>query len=157
MTTIVELLRRNYASVSKELLAPLLSLLREAEQEFGDLDKFHILLAVALRTAEHPQAATLSLEAIESGAVVDLPSLHTNVHSIALSTGLPEETVRRKVNALVQCGFIKKYDHSLCYTAKAMRKLVRIRREILKLSSINYRTVRRMLCEKSSVVAETGL
>jgi len=148
--SILTLLRRNYPSVAKELLIPLLSLIGEAEAKFGDLDKFHILLAVALRTAQHPDVGKLSVEEVVSGAVDELPSLHTNVHSISLSTGLPEETVRRKVKALVEQGWLQKYDHSLLYSSKAIRELGPIRNQILKLSAANYRTISRLLEHESS-------
>lgn len=140
-------LRRLYPQFAKELLAPLLELVNEAESTFdGDLEKFHILLAVALRSAEHPELAR-AVEQVQAGERVALPSLWTNVHSISLSIGVPEETVRRKVGALVRQGWLERRDHSVRYALKGARELGDLRERILHLAVANHRTVSRVLDE----------
>ena len=143
--SILPRLRARYASVARDLLAPLLALIDEAERTFGgDLEKFHILLAVALRSAEHPDWAAAREAAPDDD---DLPSLWTNVHSIALSIGVPEETVRRKVRALVAQGWLERCDHALRYTRKAAHEMGPIRDALTKLAAANYRTVARVVAE----------
>jgi hypothetical protein len=138
-------LRQRYPQVARELLSPLLEFIDEAERAFGgDLEKFHILLAVALRSAEHPQIA-YAAEQVQAGEIEELPSLWTNVHSISLSIGVPEETVRRKVAALVRQGWLERCDHSVRYTVKASRELVGLRELLLRLAVANHRTLERLL------------
>jgi hypothetical protein len=141
----IQAVRRAYPALAKDILAPLLAFMDEAERAFaGDLEKFHILLAVALRTAEHPDIAAVAARA-ERGEEVELPSLWTNVHSIGLSIGVPEETVRRKVAALVRTGWLERQDHSVRYTLKGARELDALRACILKLAIANHRAVERAL------------
>lgn len=143
--SILPRLRARYASVARDLLSPLLALIDEAERTFdGDLEKFHILLAVALRSAEHPDWAAAGTE---PDPATELPSLWTNVHSISLSVGIPEETVRRKVNALVAQGWLERADHSLRYTRKAAHEMAPIRDALMRLAAANFRTVSTVLSQ----------
>ncbi len=143
--SILPRLRACYATVARDLLSPLLALIDEAERTFGgDLEKFHILLAVALRSAEHPDWAAGRAETDPGD---ELPSLWTNVHSIALSVGIPEETVRRKVRALVAQGWLERSDHSLRYTRKAAEEMAPIRDALMRLAAANFRTVSAVLSE----------
>ena len=122
------LLRGNYASVAKELVAPLLDLLAISRPVFGgDLDKLLIILVVALRTAEDPKLSEALVADALSGRIQAFPSLLTNVRSIAESTGVPRETVRRKVVQLVEEGWIKREGDYLSYTPAAHRDLAPVR------------------------------
>ena len=126
------LLRGNYASVAKELVAPWVDLLALARPIFGgDLDKLLIVLVVALRTAEDPKLAGIRLEDVLSGDVETYPSLRTNVRSIADSTGVPRETVRRKVADLVAAGWISRDGDALSYTPEASRALTPVREAMI--------------------------
>lgn len=156
MNDATAVLRRCYPRVARELIAPLLGLIDEAERTFdGDLEKFHILLAVALRSADHPQIARAA-ERLQGGEVVELPSLWTNVHSISLSIGVPEETVRRKVGALVRRGWLERRDHSVRYTTKASQELGAVREQLLKLVAANHQTVERLLDQESAALDGTS-
>lgn len=140
-----KLLRENYGRVARELLSPLLALLTEAHRAFaGDAEKFHIILILALRMAEHPEAASLDLEEVESGLCDQLPARPTNVKSIAASSGIPEETVRRKVAALVRDGYVARRGNELTYTPKAAAELSEIRRLIIRSAAHNHRTIARL-------------
>jgi hypothetical protein len=142
---VLEALQKAYPDAAKELLPPLLTVMDEAERLFeGDLEKSHILLAIALRTAAHPQVASAASD-LAAGHDVELPSLWTNVNSIAMSLGLPKETVRRKVNALIRKGWLERQDHAVRYTAKGARDLAPIRDRILRMVVANYRVLDRML------------
>jgi DNA-binding MarR family transcriptional regulator len=146
--TVLEFLQKAYPDAAKELLPPLLQVMDEADRAFeGDLEKFHILLAIALRTAVHPDIA-LAASNLAAGQDVELPSLWTNVNSIAMSLGLPKETVRRKVNALIRKGWLERQDHSVRYTAKAARELAPVRDRILAMVVANYRTLDRALAPR---------
>jgi hypothetical protein len=135
-------LERQYPSIAHDLLAPLLAVLDEAEREFdGDLQKFHIVLAVALRSAAHP--AIRAIVATDPAPEVDerLPSLGTNVHSLSLSLGVPEETVRRKVKALVRDGWLERWDHTLGYTLAGWRAMASLRQRLIRLAAANHQVV----------------
>ena len=145
-TSVHQVLRDNYGRVAKELIAPVLDMFQEAHRAFGgDVEKFHIMLLIAQRTAEHRLAPTIDFDAIEAGCFPPLPSLATNVKSIAASTGIPEETTRRKVRALVHDGWIARTGNDLSYTGKAAQELTAIRRILIRMATQNHRTVARLL------------
>ncbi|THD80616.1 MAG: hypothetical protein E7812_07760 [Phenylobacterium sp.] len=149
-TSVDQVLRDNYGRVAKDLIAPMLDLVTEAHRTFGgDIEKFHIILLIGLRTVEHRDAAAIDFKAIEAGQLTELPSLATNVKSIAASTGIPEETARRKVRALVREGWIARTGNVLTYTAKAAHDLTCMRRALIRVATQNHRTVERLLkaCE----------
>ena len=130
------LLRGNYASVAKDLIAPLVDLLAVARPVFGgDLDKLLIVLVVALRTAEDPKIAEVRLEDVLSGRLPAYPSLRTNVRSIAESTGVPRETVRRKMADLVAAGWVARDGDDLSYTPEGSRGLTPVREAMLDLAA----------------------
>jgi hypothetical protein len=145
-----ELLRENYGRLARDLLAPILDLMTEAHHAFeGDAEKFHILLLLALRMAEHPDSAAFDLPAVEAGRSEALPALSTNVKSIAASTGIPEETVRRKVRAMVREGWIARHGNALTYTARAAAEFSAVRNRILRAALANHRTVERLLAARA--------
>ena len=126
------LLRGNYASVAKDLIAPFADLLALARPVFGgDLDKLLIVLVVAARTAEDPRVTALSLDDVASGRLQAFPSLLTNVRSIADSTGIPRETVRRKVGDLIHAGWVERRGDQLAYTPDASRALSPVRDSLI--------------------------
>ena len=139
---ILELLRRHYAYLAKDLLAPLLDVMHAGRESCdGDLDKLLIVLVVALRTAEDKRVLDLDLEDVLSGTVDVYPSLSTNVRSIADSTGIPKESVRRKVAALVDAGWIVRDDHSLSLAPHASRMLTGFREQLFHMAIRNHQTI----------------
>ena len=136
------LLRGNYTSVAKELVGPMVDLLALARRVFGgDLDKLLIVLVVALRTAQDPKVADISFDDVLAGRVESYPSLRTNVRSIADSTGVPRETVRRKVADLVAVGWIARDGDDLSYTPEASRALTPIREAMIESAARLHATV----------------
>jgi hypothetical protein len=132
-------LRRHYPQFAKDFLAPMVEMLSVGRQTAGnDLDKLLILLVVALRTAEDKRSASLDLDEILRGDVDVIPSLSTNVRSIADSTGIPKESVRRKVAALIDAGLIRRDDNALSLAPQASRVLTDWRERLFDLA-IRYR------------------
>jgi hypothetical protein len=126
------LLRENYAPASKFLISPMVDFLCAGRLWFdGDLDRLLILLVVALRTAEDRKIEGIRLEDVLSGAVDAYPSLLTNVRSVADSTGIPRETVRRKVGWLVAKGWLARSGDDLLLTPLASRELTPVRESML--------------------------
>ncbi|HSV02503.1 MAG TPA: hypothetical protein VLI41_04795 [Phenylobacterium sp.] len=143
------LLRENYPRIAKDLVAPLVDLLTEAQHAFGgDIEKLHILLMIALRTAEHRGASGLDLDRVLAGEMAELPSLATNVKSLSAGSGIPEETVRRKVRALVEDGLIRRRDHALSYTPKAVQAMEGVRRILIRAAAQEHDAVERLLAER---------
>lgn len=136
--TLLDLVQRNYPAVAKDLLNPLLEMMRLSREHCdGDMDKFLILMVVGVRTLEHPAFAGLSPEQLAGDAAADFPSLGTNVRSVAASIGIPKETVRRKVAELVDAGWFEREDGALRYTVHAYRQLAPVR-ESLQQMAVRY-------------------
>jgi hypothetical protein len=139
---LLRLVAGNYPVIAHSLLRPLLDLFSVSRQACGgDMDKFLIMLVVAIRTTEHKLFATYSQAQLLSGEIPVLPSLGTNVRSVADSVGAPKETVRRKVGELVEAGWIARKDNELYFTALAYRQLGGARVAIEHLAVRNFETV----------------
>ena len=137
-----ELLSQSYGLVAKDLFTPLLDVFGVARlASNGDLERTVVLLEVAVRTLQDPRLAGVDLPTILSGEMLSYPTLSTNMRSIADSSGIPKETVRRKVAALVAEGLILREGNSLSLSTTASPVLTPLREAILKLAARNYETV----------------
>jgi hypothetical protein len=142
MRQLLPLLRRQYPYIAKDLLAPFLEALHVGRQACdGDLDKLFIVLVVGMRTAEDKRVLDLDLDDVLSGAVDTYPSLSTNVRSIADSTGIPKESVRRKVAALVEAGWIRREENNLSLAPHASRLLTDFREQLFQMAIRNHQTI----------------
>jgi hypothetical protein len=130
-----DLLRQNYPLVAKDLLAPILDVLTTAHATFdGDIEKLILVLAVALRTAEHSQFSDIDMNKLLSGAIETIPSLTTNMRSVSDSTGIPKETARRKIRMLIDEGWILRTGNDLSLTPHGSQQFTPVRDAILKLA-----------------------
>src|SRR5438067_10866454 len=142
MPQLLPLLRQRYPQIARDLLGPLFEVMRVGRETCdGDLDKLLIVLGVAMRTAEHKDIEGYDLDEVLGGEVADYPSLTTNVRSIADSTGIPKESVRRKVQALVEAGWIRRQDNSLSLSPKSSRALTPFREQVLQQAVRNYQAI----------------
>lgn len=133
-------LEANYHEIASDLLRQHLETLQTIHGLFGgDLEAFFILAVIVQRTAEHQEFKSGPWP--ERGEDAPMPSLTTNVRSIAESTGIAEETVRRKVMALIARGWVQKDGHRLSYTAKGFQELGGLREALLDLAVQHYRIV----------------
>jgi CRP-like cAMP-binding protein len=132
----------NYPLLARSLLRPLMKLLSASRDACGgDVDKFLIMVVVAIRTTEHPLFATYSQEQLLSGEIPVFPSLGTNVRSVADSIGAPRETVRRKVAELTESGWISRQGNELRFTALAYQQLSGVREAIELMAVSNFEVV----------------
>ncbi len=139
---LLHLVAGNYPALAHSLLRPLLDLLSVSRDACGgDIDKFLIILVIAVRTTEHALFATFTPEQLLSGEIPVFPSLGTNVRSVAESVGVPKETVRRKVIELAEAGWIARKGNELRFTARAYRDLAGVRASIERLAVRNFQTV----------------
>lgn len=142
MRQLLPLLRRQYPYLAKDLIAPFLEALNFGRAACGgDLDKLFIVLVVAMRTAEDKRVLDIDPDDVLSGAVETYPSLSTNVRSIADSTGIPKESVRRKVAALVEAGWIHRDENSLSLAPHASRQLTGFREQLLQLAIRHHQAI----------------
>jgi hypothetical protein len=136
------LLSQNYGLVAKDLFTPLLDVFGAARSTFGgDVEKAVVLLEVVVRTVQDPRLNGVDLETVLSGTFEFSPGLTINMRSIADSSGIPKETVRRKVVALVRDGLIRRQGNNLSLSHTASPALTPIRDAILKLAARNYETI----------------
>lgn len=147
-----------YPALAKELLSPLLKLLHIVHGHFsGDVEQFFILGVIAARSLEDPRFAEVDIAQIESGAVERLPSLGINLRSLSASTGIPLETVRRKVRALREKGWVGREGNSLCYMPQGFVAMGPVREAIIQQALANHRLVQ-SACEvrRRAKEQETG-
>ena len=132
----------HYPTIARSLLRPLLHLLSTSREACGgDVDKFLIMLVIAIRTTEHERFATYSQAQLLSGEIPIFPTLGTNVRSVAESTGTPKETVRRKVGELIEAGWISRQGNELRFTVLAYQELAGVRVAIEELAVSNFQVV----------------
>jgi hypothetical protein len=143
MTELLDELRLQNPQFETALMKPILSYLLTARNATGgDLERNIILLVIGIRAVEHPEFRML----MDAGRRDDLsvfPSLGTNTSSISESTGIPHETVRRKVADLVRSGWIARVGRRLHFTLKAWEDLAAIREAREQLGVQCYEIVRK--------------
>jgi hypothetical protein len=142
---LIELVSRNTPAVTGYLLEPLASFLTIGRRIAGDdADKVLIMLVITLRATRSPEFQALDREQIESGEVPVLPSLGVNISSLAASTGIPKETVRRKVRQLIEAGWIAREGRNLLYTAEGYRAVSPCREALVRMAVTGYQVVSRL-------------
>ena len=137
-----DLLSHNYGLVAKDLLTPLLDVFAATRAAFGgDMERAVVLLEVAIRMLQDPRLPCVDLNTVLRGEMESYPSLSTNMRSIADSSGIPKETVRRKVAALVAEGLILRDGNNLSLSITASPVLTPVREAVLRLAARNYEAV----------------
>jgi DNA-binding MarR family transcriptional regulator len=112
----------------------------------GDLDLFLVLMIIGERTFSRRNAPDLSFEQWQTASVRSVKQEAINLQSIADYSGIPRETVRRKVEILVQRGWVvrdgRKYisatdkarDELMALTESGLRYLAELRASFTQLS-----------------------
>lgn len=105
-----------------EALCELLIVLRQ--QFFADLDLMLIVAIIGSRTLPARLASNMSYTDFISDNSKERADQPINIQSIAECSGIPRETVRRKVNKLEELGFIERDScNMLKITDKAIHQL----------------------------------
>lgn len=139
---LLTLVRQAYPRLAKDLLRPILAVLATARGICGgDAQKSEILMLIAMRTVEHPDFGKLSYETIAAGDAPGYGSLGTNIRSIADSSGIPRETVRRKVAELTAAGLVKRDGNALSLEPAASRVIGPLRDAVMRLALVNFELV----------------
>lgn len=143
-----ELIKENYPAIAKDLLNPLLEFLQICRQVCGDdIDRFLILLVVGVRTAQDQRFACLDVSKLDEGSLDVLPSLGTNMRSIAESTGIPKETVRRKLSDMIEAGWLVRHGNDVRLTGHAWVQLASVRDKLSAMTIRNWEVVSSLLVE----------
>lgn len=143
---LTQLIADSYPKVATDLLKPILELIRLARKCCdGNVDKFLIILAVGIRTVEHPEFSRCSPDKLINIDLPIFPGLGTNARSIAESLEIPKESVRRKVAELIDAGWLVRERSRLYLTAQAYRNLAPVREQIMQLTASNYETLSKLL------------
>ncbi|MDB5423375.1 MAG: hypothetical protein JWQ29_791 [Phenylobacterium sp.] len=138
----LDLLSRHYGLVARDLFTPLLDVFGAARSAFdGDVERTVVLLEIAVRTVQDARFTGVDLDAVLNGEIEPFPALTINLRSIADSSGIPKETVRRKVVALVAQGLILRDGGNLSLSPTASQTLTPLREAIFKLAARNYETI----------------
>jgi hypothetical protein len=145
-SAVAAVIAEKYPVAAQSLLRPLLDLLTVARYACGgDVDKFMVILVIAIRTTEHPLFSTFTQDQLLSGEIPVFPTLGTNVQSIADSTGLPRESVRRKVCQLIEVGWVVRSENELQFTAGGYQQLAGVRVAIEQVAARNFEVVSELL------------
>ena len=126
-------LRENFGAVAPTLIGGFVETMQLIRDSFGgDLDLWLVYSAVLLRSVSSPEFKAMSLDAYAAGALPEV--LGTNGKSIADSLSIPRETVRRKVNELIELGLVERNARGVVITAKAARELTPVRDRTIRLA-----------------------
>lgn len=140
--SIPSLVAQHYPEVATDLLNPLLHAIQLARQYCGgDIDKFLVLLIVALQTTRHKGFSSEPPERLISGEIPVFPGYGTNIRSIADSLDMPKETARRKVQELLETGWLVRQEGLLYFTARAYQELAPVREAIEMLAARYFEVV----------------
>ena len=103
-----EQLIREFGSVWPRHVAALTEFLIDCRRHFdGDVDLFLVLCVIGDRSFSMRRApAGLTFGEWNATSVKDIRSEEINVQSLADYSGIPRETVRRKLNILVEKGWV---------------------------------------------------
>jgi len=119
-----ELVKQKFGQVWPAHVASFVDLLIEGRRAVGDLDLLLVLSVIGDRNMSQRRTAgeRTHQELFEHWSGRPEPE-EINSQSIAHYTGIPRETVRRKVNDLVMRGWVERRDGALVVTRKCAEDL----------------------------------
>lgn len=86
-----------------------LRLMTVLRRYFGnDMDKIMIMAAIGQQQLRDPALPQRAYAPASVGPLLGNPARYTNVDRIAAATGIPRESVRRKVNELIAAGWVER-------------------------------------------------
>jgi len=116
----------------------------------GDMDTMFVLSVLIIRMGGEPLQSKGRSAGSPADEIGPIPMLPVSIQFIARATGIPRETVRRKVNQLVQIGWVERIDGGtkLGLTPLGYRDSLPIRDSWIDLVVDNYLAVDRLLTRK---------
>jgi hypothetical protein len=144
---LTRLVAENYPRIATDLFDPLVATLQLARDYFGgDLDSYLMLLVITIRTLDPRGLTPGTTEPPGDGAPIAL-GLGTNVRSVADSLGIPKETARRKIQDLLDTGWVTRHGGQLYFTERAQHDLAPLRLAHEALAVHYYQVVSRLNAE----------
>jgi hypothetical protein len=141
-TQVVDLLTAKSTAVAADIVEPLTNFLGISRQLVQrDAEKLLLMLIIIVRSNLHPDFRALDPVDIVEGRVTRLPTLGVNLRSLADSTGIPKETVRRKVQDLIDAGWVERLDGNLHYTPQAFLAAKPAREALMRMAARIYEVV----------------
>ncbi len=137
-------IRENYNRVAPVLLSALTDYLIVARRQSDDLDRQLVLLVIMLRSTLAKEFADLPSDRILAGDLETVPTLWTNIRSIADSTGIPRETVRRKVNDLITAGLVQRSGQLLSITPRVFPDNRFVIDKFIRLAAVSHDTLAKL-------------
>jgi hypothetical protein len=109
--TALRIVQERFARIHPLWVEKHLALLCALRTQFGaDIDKAIILGVIGQRMMRGPTTPNLNYHEVLRGAVPEYRGRFTNIESIAAASGIPRETVRRKIAELEAIGWINRGD-----------------------------------------------
>ena len=139
---LVDFIGRRSPALALPLNQPLVNFLVLSRAICGDdLDAVLVLLVIIQRANRHPDFAGLEPDNLRLKPPDELPSLGINLRSVADSTGIPRETVRRKVKALAERGLVEVHERGVRFTPRGYQAVAPAREELVKLMARVYQSI----------------
>ena len=96
------------------------TILIECRKHFdGDLEQMLILSVIGDRALSTGRTSGLDYVKFVNGQRHSAAPKHINTQSVADSTGIPRETVRRKIRGLIERGWVRKDENGMLTVTKA--------------------------------------
>jgi hypothetical protein len=141
-TDLIGLISAQSRAIAYDLVDPVARMLVVAREVCaGDFDKVLLMVVITLRSSQHPEFKMLQ-DADSAEHPSALPGFGTNARSLADSTGIPRETVRRKVGQLVKAGWVVRVGQTLCYSARGYEAVAPARDAIIRMYARGYQVLR---------------
>lgn len=141
---LIELVSGRSPAVAYDLVEPLARFLTVAREVCGgDLEKVLLMVTISLRSSGHPD-----FKRFHPGELGDhdlLPGFGTNMRSLAESIGMPRETVRRKVQQLIDDGWVTRQGVTLYYTLEGYRAVEPARAAVIKMHVRGFQVIHALL------------
>ena len=138
-------LTKDFGRIWPQHVAALTQFLIDCRRHFdGDIDLFLVMCVIGDRTFSARHAPPeMTFDIWKDTSVADVRSEEINVQSLSDFSGIPRETVRRKLNILVEKGWVLRDENGfITATEKAKQELAP-----LTMSSLVYLTrMKRTLC-----------
>jgi DNA-binding transcriptional ArsR family regulator len=113
----------------------------------GDLDQVLILTIIGTRSVYPKRLQGISYEDFRRGLRNDGPVMPINTQSVADSTGIPRESVRRKIGQLIERGWVeRREDGYLRVTERTISDLS----PITKLTLVYFEELQRLMAQKNT-------
>jgi hypothetical protein len=140
----IKFLSDHSPALAYALVEPLARVLALGRSVFGgDLEQALVMVTITLRASVHPD-----FKALDPATIPGLPALPgygINIASIAEVTGIPETTVRRKVQQLEAHGWVQREGGNLHYTPAGWMAATETRHAIIAMYAQGFSAVRQAM------------